>query len=37
MPEEDGIIHGNGELEDGGEGFGDIGNLAKELVGAEVD
>lgn len=37
VPEENGIIHGNGELQDGGKGFGDVGNFAKDKVSAEVD
>ena len=37
MPEKDGIIHGDGELEDGSERFSDVGNLTEELVSAEID
>ena len=37
MPKKNGVVHGDGELEDGGEGFGDVGNLAEELVSAEVN
>ena len=37
MPKEDGIIHSNGELENGGKSFGDIGNFAEDDIAAEVD
>ncbi len=37
MPEENGIIHGDGELENGGEGLGDIRNFAEEKVCTHVD
>ena len=36
VPEEDGVVHGHGQLQNGGEGFGDVGDLAHEVVGAEV-
>ena len=37
VPEENGVVHGDSELKDGGEGFGDIGDFAKDDIGAEVD
>ena len=37
MPKEDGIVHGDGELKDGGEGHGDEGNFANEDVGAHIE
>ena len=37
VPEEDRIIHGDGELENGGEGFRNEGDFAEEDIGAKVD
>ena len=37
VPEENRVIHGDGELENGGESLGDVGNFAEEEVGAHVD
>ncbi len=34
--EEDGIVHGDRQLEGGGDGLSDVGNLAQEEVGPEV-
>ena len=37
MPKENGIIHGDGKLKDGREGFGDVGNFTKYNISAEID
>ncbi len=37
VPEENGIVHGDGELENGGESLGDIRNFAEEKVCTHVD
>ena len=36
VPEEDGVIHSDSELQDGRESFGEVGDLTKKNVGAEV-
>ena len=37
IPQEDGIVHRHGQLQHGGQRLGDIGNLAQEVVAAQVD
>ena len=36
VPEEDGVVHGDGQLQHGGQRLGDVGNLAQEEVGAQI-
>jgi hypothetical protein len=36
VPEEDGIVHRDGQLQHRGQGLGDVGDLADEIVGAHV-
>ena len=36
MPEENGVIHGNGELKDGRKSFGEVRNFAEEEIGTEI-
>ena len=36
VPQENGIVHGNGKLQDCRQRFGYVGNLSKEIVAAEV-
>ena len=37
VPQEDGIVHRHGQLQHGGQRLGDVGNLAQEVVAAQVD
>ena len=34
VPEEDGVVHGDRQLQHGGQGLGDVGYLSHEVVGA---
>ena len=34
--EEDGVVHGNAQLKNGGDGFGDVGDFPQNDIGAEV-
>ena len=36
VPQEDGVVHGHGQLEHGGQGLGDVGNFTQPVVGAHV-
>ncbi len=37
VPEENRVIHSDGELQNGRKSFGDIGNFAEDDITAEVD
>ena len=36
VPQEDGVIHGNAQLQHRAQGFGNIGYLSKEIVGSHI-
>ena len=36
MPQEDGIIHRDGQLQDCGQGLGNVGDLTEEDIGAQI-
>ena len=37
VPQEDGVVHGDGQLQHGGQGLGDVGYLAEEVVAAQIE
>ncbi len=36
VPQEDGVVHGNAQLQHRAQGFGNIGYLSKEIVGSHI-
>ena len=37
VPQEDGVVHGDGQLQHGGQRLGDVGYLAEEVVAAQIE
>ena len=37
VPQKDGVVHGDGQLQHGGQGLGDVGDLTEEVVAAQVE